>query len=184
MFYSTWLIRVNRGLLVLIMCLAVTSIPYYGLDYLIAKPLGYLSQDKTLSKTILSPRLDSRWGFSKPDRIDCAHLPELMPFQRTRYLLNNPLRFDEKVNFSTDYMTETEYLRKKNRTPERKIRAMRDLTRSVNEKLGAFFKSWNPLSGYNKKVSLDEKRDLAQGRSRTTRKSKPLVEFDGKLDQN
>lgn len=183
MFYSTWLIRVNRGLLVLIMCLAVTSIPYYGLDYLIAKPLGYLSQDKTLSKTILSPRLDSRWGFSKPDRIDCAHLPELMPFQRTRYLVNSPLRFDEKVNFSTDYVTETEYLRKKNRTPERKIRAMRDLARGVNEKLGAFFKSWNPLSDYNKKVSLDEKKDLAQGRSRTNRKSKPLVEFDDKLDQ-
>ncbi len=182
MFYSTWLIRVNRGLLVLIMCLAVTSIPYYGLDYLIAKPLGFLSQDQTLSKTILSPRLDSRWGFSKPDRLDCAHLPELMPFQRTRYLLNNPLRFDEKVNFSTDYVTETEYVRKKNRTPERKIRAMRDLGRSVNEKFGAFFKNWNPLSNYNKKVSLDEKKDLAQGRSRTNRKSKPLVEFDEKLD--
>ena len=183
MFYSTWLIRVNRGLLVLIMCLAVTSIPYYGLDYLIAKPLGYLSQDETLSQTILSPRLDSRWGFSKPDRIDCAHLPELMPFQRTRYLVNNPLRFDEKANFSTDYVTETEFIRKKNTTPERKIRAMRDLSRGVNERLGALFKRWSPLSDYNKKVSLDEKKDLAQGRSRTNRKSKPLVEFDDKLDQ-
>ena len=183
MFYSTWLIRVNRGLLVLIMCLAVTSIPYYGLDYLIAKPLGYLSQDKTLSKTILSPRIDSRWGFTKPDREDCAHLPELMPFQRTRYLLNNPVRFDEKVNFSTDYITETKFLRNKNRTPERKIRAMRDLSRKLQGKFNAFFKKWNPLSDYDKKVSLDEKKDLAQGRSRTTRKSKPLVEFDEKLDQ-
>ena len=183
MFYSTWLIRVNRGLLVLIMCLAVTSIPYYGLDYLIANPLGYLSQDQTMSKTILSPRIDSRWGFSKPDRIDCEHLPELMPFQRTRYLLNNPLRFEEKTNFSTDYVIETGPIRKKSRTPERKIRAMRDLSRSVNEKLGAFFKNWNPLSDYNKKVSLDEKKDLVQGRSRTTRKSKPLLEFDERLDQ-
>lgn len=89
--------------------------PLLWLGLFDSKAFRFLSQDQTLSKTILSPRLDSRWGFSKPDRLDCAHLPELMPFQRTRYILKNPLQFDEKVNFSTDYVTETDYIRKTER---------------------------------------------------------------------
>ena len=51
---SKWINLLNFGLISLTIAFTFTSIPYYGLDYLLAGPLGFISQDKALEKTIFS----------------------------------------------------------------------------------------------------------------------------------
>lgn len=54
--YSVWLKRVNSAFLVVIIGLSFSSTPYYSFDYLLAGPLGFLSQDKLLDSSIFSQR--------------------------------------------------------------------------------------------------------------------------------
>ena len=54
--YSVWLKRANTIFLVGIMGLSFSSTPYYSLDYLLAGPLGFISQDKLLDQSIFSQR--------------------------------------------------------------------------------------------------------------------------------
>lgn len=54
--YSVWLNRVNSVLLMFIIGLSCSSIPYYSLDYLVTGPLGFVSQDKTLENSIFAQR--------------------------------------------------------------------------------------------------------------------------------
>jgi len=54
--YSVWLKRVNAVFLVGILGLSFSSTPYYSLDYLLAGPLGFISQDKLLASSIFSQR--------------------------------------------------------------------------------------------------------------------------------
>ena len=51
---SKWINLLNFGLISLTIAFTLTSIPYYGLDYLFAGPLGFISQDKALEKTFFS----------------------------------------------------------------------------------------------------------------------------------
>ena len=48
---SKWINLLNFGLISLTIAFTLTSIPYYGLDYLFTGPLGFISQDKALEKT-------------------------------------------------------------------------------------------------------------------------------------
>lgn len=52
--FSRWINLLNFGLISLTMAFTLTSIPYYGLDYLLTGPLGFISQDKALEKSIFS----------------------------------------------------------------------------------------------------------------------------------
>lgn len=51
---SRWINLLNFGLISLTIAFTLTLIPYYGLDYLFASPLGFISQDKALDKTFFS----------------------------------------------------------------------------------------------------------------------------------
>ena len=51
---SKWINLLNFGLISLTIAFTLTSIPYYGLDYLFTGPLGFVSQDKALEKTFFS----------------------------------------------------------------------------------------------------------------------------------
>ena len=51
---SKWINLLNFGYLSLTIAFTLTSIPYYGLDYLFTGPLGFISQDKALEKTFFS----------------------------------------------------------------------------------------------------------------------------------
>lgn len=51
---SKWINLLNFGLISLTIAFTLTSIPYYGLDYLFTGPLGFISQDKALEKTFFS----------------------------------------------------------------------------------------------------------------------------------
>nr|YP_010732289.1 hypothetical chloroplast RF1 [Polulichloris maxima]WDY13203.1 hypothetical chloroplast RF1 [Polulichloris maxima] len=47
--------RINKGLLVAILTLTFSTFPYYGLDYLFTKSVGFLPEDPAYSNTIFSP---------------------------------------------------------------------------------------------------------------------------------
>lgn len=51
---SRWINLLNFGLISLTIAFTLTLIPYYGLDYLFAGPLGFISQDKALEKSFFS----------------------------------------------------------------------------------------------------------------------------------
>lgn len=50
---APFLQRVNKATFVFTLALSLTSIPFYGFDYLLTGPLGFVSQDKVFEKTIL-----------------------------------------------------------------------------------------------------------------------------------
>jgi hypothetical protein len=52
--YSVWLKKINFFFLTLTLGLSLSSVPYYSFDYLLGSPLGFVSQDKAFSKSILS----------------------------------------------------------------------------------------------------------------------------------
>ena len=52
--FSKWINLLNFGLISLTIAFTLTSIPYYGLDYLLTGPLGFISQDRALEKSIFS----------------------------------------------------------------------------------------------------------------------------------
>jgi len=54
--YSVWLKQTNFIFLTFIFGFNLSSIPYYGLDYLITKPFGFISQDKTFENSFISGR--------------------------------------------------------------------------------------------------------------------------------
>ncbi len=47
--------QLNRAFLGTLFAFSLASIPYYGIDYLVAKTAGFLPRDKALERTILSP---------------------------------------------------------------------------------------------------------------------------------
>ena len=52
LFISSFIQQINRGTFVLAIGLSLSSIPFYGLDYLITGPLGFVSQDKIFKNTV------------------------------------------------------------------------------------------------------------------------------------
>jgi len=54
--YSVFLKRVNFIFLTGTFSLSLSSIPYYGLDYLVTGPLGFISQDKSLETSLFSQK--------------------------------------------------------------------------------------------------------------------------------
>nr|YP_009105496.1 hypothetical chloroplast RF1 [Parietochloris pseudoalveolaris]AIT94123.1 hypothetical chloroplast RF1 [Parietochloris pseudoalveolaris] len=53
--YSAWINKLNFSLMTLIIAFTGSSFSYYGLDYLIANPLDFVSQDKALERSIFYP---------------------------------------------------------------------------------------------------------------------------------
>ena len=52
--YSVWLKQTNFLFLTFLVGCNLSSIPYYGLDYLLTKPLGFVSQDKIFEESFLT----------------------------------------------------------------------------------------------------------------------------------
>ena len=112
--FSRWVNLLNFGLLSLVFAFAVATTPYYGCDYLLAKPLGFLSQDRSLLKarTIFSSDIDvlTSWMLEDPD--EQGPPPDLQPFQRSQYLenLDDPKTY-EQHNFGGEYAVNTRGVR-------------------------------------------------------------------------
>ena len=47
--------QLNRAFLAMLIAFSLASIPYYGIDYLVAKAVGFLPRDKALEGTVLYP---------------------------------------------------------------------------------------------------------------------------------
>nr|YP_009105162.1 hypothetical chloroplast RF1 [Edaphochlorella mirabilis]AIT93789.1 hypothetical chloroplast RF1 [Edaphochlorella mirabilis] len=52
--YSRWIQRLNFSLFIGIIAFSLSSVPFYGLDYLLFKPFGFVSQDSAFENTPFS----------------------------------------------------------------------------------------------------------------------------------
>ena len=118
LFFSRWVNLFNFGLISLIFAFAVTTIPYYGFDYLAIKPLGFLSQDKTWlkSRTVFSPDIDviAKWIRQEEKTLKRRKTarPDLQPFQRTKYLRDRvQTKVYEENKFEGEYYAHTRNIR-------------------------------------------------------------------------
>lgn len=84
--------RINKGLLIAILALTFSTFPYYGLDYLFTKSVGFLPEDPAYSNTIFSPtqvRSRNRHFKSRAPAVKNSKTPlelDLNYFDRGMYL--------------------------------------------------------------------------------------------------
>ena len=102
--YSRWLRYINFSLLTLIIAFTFTSIPFYSLDYLFAGPLGFISQDKGLDKTIFTSKnlKDPHivlGVYSKSQSL----ATDVTPFDRGNYLFLDSDESFEDLNYQGEY---------------------------------------------------------------------------------
>lgn len=98
---STWIIRLNLLFLTSILAFTFTSIPYYGLDFLITGPLGFISQDRGLETTIFSQK-----KLKDPFNVlgdNFSIYLDNQQFDRGVYLKPPILETFEDLNYSADY---------------------------------------------------------------------------------
>lgn len=105
---STWIIKLNFVLLTTILAFSFTSIPYYSLDYLLANPLGFVSQDRLFKNTIFSPNEVTDpfgvFGISAPNySLDT----DVAPFDRGLYLKPPIYQTFEDINYDGEYALTT-----------------------------------------------------------------------------
>nr|YP_009367776.1 hypothetical chloroplast RF1 [Neodangemannia microcystis]ARK14797.1 hypothetical chloroplast RF1 [Neodangemannia microcystis] len=102
--YSVCVKNLNFGILTFTLALSLTSIPYYGFDYLITNPLGFVSQDKSLEKINLRTNLPDVIGYlgqlSESKYLDT----DITTFDRGRYLTDFSLpKTFEDLNYQGEY---------------------------------------------------------------------------------
>lgn len=101
---STWVIRLNYFLLTIILTFTFTSIPFYGLDYLITHPLGFISQDKAFKKTIFSSNEITDPYFILSNRgYSYSLATDVSSFDRGIYLSHTLPQSFEELNYSGEY---------------------------------------------------------------------------------
>lgn len=93
LFISSFIQQINRGTFVFAIALSLSSIPFYGLDYLVTGPLGFVSQDKIFKNTVFDQYnvKDSVVGLGISSQFDSVDI-DVSPFDRGRYNL-----YPEKV---------------------------------------------------------------------------------------
>ena len=92
-FISSFIQQINRGTFVIAIALSLSSIPFYGLDYLLTGPLGFVSQDRIFKNTVFDQYniKDSVVGLGISSQFDSVDI-DVSPFDRGRYTL-----YPEKV---------------------------------------------------------------------------------------
>ena len=92
-FISSFVQQINRGTFVIAIALSLSSIPFYGLDYLLTGPLGFVSQDKVFKNSVFDQYniKDSVVGLGISSQFDSVDI-DVSPFDRGRYTL-----YPEKV---------------------------------------------------------------------------------------
>ena len=108
LFLSSFIQLINKTSFVLALALSLSSIPFYGFDYLVTGPLGFVSQDSIFKQTILDQYniKDSIGVMSGPaSQFKDVEL-EVSPFDRGRYLLSRdapqPLSFED-LNYRGEF---------------------------------------------------------------------------------
>jgi len=93
LFVSSFIQQINRITFIVSIALSLSSIPFYGLDYLLTSPFGFVSQDKIFKNTVFDQYniKDSVIGLGIASQFDSVDI-DISPFDRGRYLL-----YPEKV---------------------------------------------------------------------------------------
>nr|YP_010704262.1 hypothetical protein RF1 [Micractinium simplicissimum]WCO87768.1 hypothetical protein RF1 [Micractinium simplicissimum] len=109
-FLSSFIQLVNKTTFVLALALSFTSIPFYGFDYLLTGPFGFVSQDTLFKNTMLDQRNEK---LKAPDirlsdaetNYELIHI-DVSPFDRGEYLLSSntpaPLSFED-LNYRGEF---------------------------------------------------------------------------------
>ena len=109
-FLSSFIQFINKTSFVIALAFSLTSIPFYGFDYLVTGPLGFVSQDNLFKNTVfdqrnekleaVDPRLSDLETNYKFIHIDVS------PFDRGEYLLSSegaqPLSFED-LNYRGEF---------------------------------------------------------------------------------
>ena len=107
---------VNKGSFIVVLGFTLSSIPFYGLEYLVTGPLGFISQDNLFKNTIFDQNqikdpLVGVFNAQGDERLNF----EVSSFDRGRYLVfpegNDPYTFED-LNYrgEMDWITRTEKL--------------------------------------------------------------------------
>lgn len=110
MFLTSFIQVVNKTSFVLALAFSLTSIPFYGFDYLVTGPLGFISQDSLFKNTVFDQRneklaaVDPRLSDAETN-YQYIHL-DVAPFDRGEYLVDpnqqSPLSFEE-LNYRGEF---------------------------------------------------------------------------------
>lgn len=87
-FKASFMQILNKTTFILALAFSISSIPYYGVDYLFSGPLGFISQDRAFNNTIFSQYNLKDYSqylgsFSQYESVEV----DVAPFDRGRYLL-------------------------------------------------------------------------------------------------
>ena len=110
LFTSTFIQWINKTTFVVTLALSLTSIPFYGFEYLMTSPLGFVSQDSVFKTTIFDQtRVKDIGGIgllSSPESNLQFLDVEVAPFDRGEYLTTpgvaQPLSFEE-LNYRGEF---------------------------------------------------------------------------------
>lgn len=104
--YAVWVRKFHSISLILIIALALTSLPYYNIDYLVTSPLGFISQDdgmksfqlKTTSRDLKKGKLGE---YSSRISLDT----DIAPYDRGRYTTSKEMELTfEDLNYQAEYI--------------------------------------------------------------------------------
>jgi hypothetical protein len=102
--YSKWINQLNTVLLTSVVAYTFTSAPFYGLDYLLLSPFGFVSQDKAFEKTIFLPTTLTDTNNMLGDNSSYKSLDtDIAPFDRGRYLKLDANDSFEELNYQGEY---------------------------------------------------------------------------------
>lgn len=188
---ATWIKKVNWSLMVGIIALNWTSVPYYTFEYLVFNPLGFISRDQTFTGTRLDPTgpKDSISLLGMASQYQTLDTDPSI-FGRGRYLKKtvfDPQTFED-VNYQGEYKWTTRYFQEPTNQFDRQ-RAQRFLSKWITYPKKDFgklppdpdsFKPRKSLKKYYQNVDTDsyrfEKRYREQYAKRSLR-DYPLRRF-------
>ena len=110
LFLSSFIQFINKITFVIGIALSLSSIPFYGFDYLLTSPFGFVSQDNVFKKTIFEQR-NEQIEASDPRLSDLETnfkylQSEVSPFDRGQYLTSSdgaqPLSFED-LNYRGEF---------------------------------------------------------------------------------
>lgn len=100
---ATFVQTVNKATFVIVLGFTLSSIPFYGLDYLFTGPLGFISADSVFKNTILSqyrvPESSSNIKQYASDPLEKYLNIDTSPFDRGHYLLSPDFYNFEDLNY-------------------------------------------------------------------------------------
>ena len=108
LFLSSFIQVINKTSFVIALALSLSSIPFYGFDYLVTGPLGFVSQDSVFKNTLFDQYnvKDSIGVVSGPATQNKDVEVDVSSFDRGRYLLSldipQPLSFEE-LNYRGEF---------------------------------------------------------------------------------